>query len=407
MKNNLPTMIDITLAEDQLEGTAAKLSQWLVQPGAAVAAGDPVVELETDKVAMEVCAPEAGRLEKILKQPGDDIEPAMVLGRLVQLGGSLLPEQEQEKEQEQRPESAPSANPATQSDDAITLVGPAVRRLMRDHDLDISLICGTGRGGRVTRTDVMTYLEKRNAGDTQGTRTSGDLVGKRIAHTAMRQSIARYMSESLLHTSPHVTSVFELDMSNIIEHRRWHKKEFSEQGVKLTFTAYFLVACVQAIRAVPQVNARFHQDALELFEQINIGVGTALGDQGLVVPVVKDIQSKSLFEIAEKLQQQTEKARTGKLKPADMQNGTFTISNHGVSGSLLAAPIIINQPQLAILGVGKLQKRVVVCDVDGRDTMVIKPMCYVSLTIDHRALDAFQTNQFLTVLVDTMENWGN
>ena len=286
-------------------------------------------------------------------------------------------------------------------------MGPAVRRLMRDHDLDISLICGTGRGGRVTRTDVMTYLEKRNAEDTQGARPSGDLVGKRIPHTAMRQSIARHMSESLLHTSPHVTSVFELDMSNIIEHRRWHKKEFAEQGVKLTFTAYFLVACVQAIRAVPQVNARFHQDALELFEQINIGVGTALGDQGLVVPVVKDIQSKSLFEIAEKLQQQTEKARTGKLKPADMQNGTFTISNHGVSGSLLAAPIIINQPQVAILGVGKLQKRVVVCDVDGRDTMVIKPMCYISLTIDHRALDAFQTNQFLTVLVDTMENWGN
>jgi 2-oxoglutarate dehydrogenase E2 component (dihydrolipoamide succinyltransferase) len=196
-------------------------------------------------------------------------------------------------------------------------------------------------------------------------------------------------------------------MSNIIEHRRWHKKEFSEQGVKLTFTAYFLLACVQAIRAVPQVNARFYEDALEIFEQINIGVGTARGDQGLVVPVVKDIQSKSLFEIAEKLQQQTEKARTGKLKPADMKNGTFTISNHGVSGSLLAAPIIINQPQVAILGVGKLQKRVVVCDVDGRDQMLIKPMCYISLTIDHRALDAFQTNQFLTVLVNVMENWGS
>ena len=403
MKNNLPTMIDITLAEDQLEGTAAKLSQWLVQPGAAVAAGDPVVELETDKVAMEVCAPDAGRLEEIHKQPGDDIEPTMVLGRLVPLGQPLLPEQGQE----QKPESAPPANTPAQSDDASSLMGPAVRRLMRDHDLNINLICGTGRGGRVTRTDVMTYLEKRNSEDTQGARPSGDLAGKRIPHTSMRQTIAQHMSESLLHTSPHVTSVFELDMSNIIEHRRWHKKEFSEQGVKLTFTAYFLLACVQAIRAVPQVNARFHQDALELFEQINIGVGTALGDQGLVVPVVKDVHSKSLFEIAEKLQQQTEKARTGKLKPADMQNGTFTISNHGVSGSLLAAPIIINQPQVAILGVGKLQKRVVVSEVDGRDQMLIKPMCYISLTIDHRALDAFQTNQFLTVLVNVMENWGS
>ena len=393
MKNNLQTMIDITVAEDQIEGTVAKLSQWLVEIGTAVSAGDPVLELETDKVAMEVCAPEAGRLEAILKQPGDDIEPAMVLGKLLPLDLSV---------QSGAPVSVEPEK--TLAKDASSLLGPAVRRLVRDHDLDISLIPGTGRGGRVTRADVTAFLQNL---DTEVAQSTGKLVGTRIPHTPMRLSIARHMSESLLQTSPHVTSVFELDMSNIIEHRRWHKKEFAEQGVKLTFTAYFLVACVQAINAVPEVNGRFHPDALELFEQINIGVGTALGDKGLVVPVVKDVQSKSLFEVAEKLQQQTEKARTGQLKPGDMQNGTFTISNHGVSGSLLATPIIINQPQLAILGVGKLQKRVVVCDVDGRDTMVIKPMCYVSLTIDHRALDAFQTNQFLTVLVDTMENWGN
>jgi len=222
----------------------------------------------------------------------------------------------------------------------------------------------------------------------------------------MRQSIAKHMVESLLHTAPHVTSVFELDMSNVIEHRRWHKKEFAEQGVNLTFTAYFLAASVAAIQAVPQVNSRFHEDALEVFEQINIGVGTALGDKGLVVPVVEAVQSKTLFEIAEALQSQTEKARSGKLSPADMKNGTFTISNHGVSGSLFATPIIINQPQVAILGVGKLEKRVVVREVDGRDEMVIKPMCYVSLSIDHRALDASQTNQFLSLLVETLERWG-
>lgn len=398
MKNNLQKMIDITLAEEQLEGTAAKLSHWLVEPGTTVAAGDPVLELETDKVAMEVCAPESGRLEEILKQPGDDIEPEMVLGKLLPLQSS--PKQPETVE--------PAATKKRETFvDASTLVGPAVRRLVRDHDVDINLISGTGRGGRVTRADVMAFLQKPSNQHAEVANPKGKLVGQRVPHTPMRQSIARHMTESLLHTSPHVTSVFEVDMSNLIEHRRWYKKEFAEQGVKLTFTAYFLAACVQAIKAVPQVNARFHQDALELFEQINIGVGTALGDQGLVVPVVKDVQSKSLFEIAQRLQEQTEKARTGKLTPADMQNGTFTISNHGVSGSLLAAPIIINQPQVAILGVGKLQKRVVVCDRDGADKMLIKPMCYISLTIDHRALDAYQTNQFLSLLVDVIENWGS
>ena len=412
MKNNLSTLIDICLAEDQLEGTAAKLSQWLVEPGTAVAAGDPVLELETDKVAMEVCAPAAGRLEEILKQPGDDIEPCMVLGKIMPMDRSVPLET-----------NVAETTQAANATDASALLGPAVRRLVRDHEIDINLIAGSGRGGRVTRADVMSFLEKTTESKAESMQTAdtlvgtsvgtsvdnltGNLVGKRIPHTQMRQTIARHMSESLLHTAPHVTSIFELDMSNIIEHRRWHKKEFAEQGVKLTFTAYFLAACVQAIKAVPEVNARFHQDALELFEQINIGVGTALGDQGLVVPVVKNVQSKSLFEIAQKLQEQTEKARSGKLQVADMQNGTFTISNHGVSGSLLAAPIIINQPQVAILGVGKLQKRVVVCDEDGVDKMLIKPMCYISLTIDHRALDAYQTNQFLTLLVDVMENWGN
>jgi len=143
-----------------------------------------------------------------------------------------------------------------------------------------------------------------------------------------------------------------------------------------------------------------------MFDDVNIGVGTALGDAGLVVPVVEQVQEMNLFEISQKLNAQTEKARTGKLRPADMSNGTITISNHGVSGSLFATPIIINQPEVAILGVGKLEKRVVVEEENGVDTMVIKPKCYVSLSIDHRALDAHQTNLFLSEFVNQIENWG-
>ena len=236
---------------------------------------------------------------------------------------------------------------------------------------------------------------------------SRPLKGKLIPHTNMRKSIASHMVKSLLHTAPHVTSVFEMNLSNIIEHRRWHKKEFAELEVNLTFTAYFLGAIVKAARAVPQVNARFHEDALEIFDDINIGVGTALGDAGLIVPVIQQVQSMNLFQIAKALAIQTEKARNGKIKPSDMKNGTFTISNHGVSGSLFAAPIIINQPEVAILGIGKMEKRVCVEEVAGVDTMVIKPMCYVSLSIDHRALDAHQTNLFLSHFVETIENWGN
>jgi 2-oxoglutarate dehydrogenase E2 component (dihydrolipoamide succinyltransferase) len=314
-------------------------------------------------------------------------------------------------------ESAP-VEPAIESDDSARhLVGPAVRRLLKQHSLDIESIGGTGRRGRVTRDDVRNYIANpkprvqaapvvSQSPYTAVQRTARPLAGQMVPHTNMRKAIANHMVESLLHTSPHVTSVFEMNMTNIMAHRRWHKKEFADLGVKLTFTAYFLSAMAKAVKAVPQTNARFHDDALEIFDDVNIGVGTALGDAGLVVPVVQQVQAMNLFEISKALNAQTEKARNGKLKPSDMKNGTITISNHGVSGSLFAAPIIINQPEVAILGIGKLEKRVVVEEVAGVDTMVIKPMCYVSLSIDHRALDAHQTNMFLAEFVQSIEQWG-
>jgi len=153
------------------------------------------------------------------------------------------------------------------------------------------------------------------------------------------------------------------------------------------------------------INSQLHKDTIEVFEHINIGIGTAINDDGLIVPVLKNCQNRDLFSIAKELTLLTNKARSNKLKPSDVQAGTFTISNHGVSGSLIATPIIINQPQSAILGVGKMEKRVVVREFDGEDVMVIKPMCYVTLTIDHRVLDAQQCNQFLSVFVEVLENW--
>ena len=153
------------------------------------------------------------------------------------------------------------------------------------------------------------------------------------------------------------------------------------------------------------MNSKWHHDAIEIFSDINIGVGTALGNKGLIVPVIRSVQERNLFGVAKSLQDMIERARTNKLKPEDVNGGTFTISNHGVSGSLIATPIIINQPQSAILGVGKLEKRVVVQSISGQDVIAIKPMAFVSLTIDHRVLDGHQTNTWLTQFISTLENW--
>jgi 2-oxoglutarate dehydrogenase E2 component (dihydrolipoamide succinyltransferase) len=257
---------------------------------------------------------------------------------------------------------------------------------VRESGIDPSALTGSGRGGRLTRADVAAALERRGG-------------PRLIPHDRMRRQIAEHMSRSVT-IAPHVTAVFEADFSAIIAHRQAHKAE-----APLTYTAYFVAAAATAMAAAPGVNSRWHADHLELFDEVNIGVGVALGEEGLIVPVIHRAQSLSLFEIARALADLTKRARASKLSPADVQGGTFSISNHGVSGSLVAAPIIINQPQSAILGIGKLEKRVVVREVGGVDAIQIRPMAYVSLTIDHRVIDAVQTNAWLAKFVQTLECW--
>ncbi|GAB3480232.1 dihydrolipoamide acetyltransferase family protein [Marinomonas epiphytica] len=412
-------VMEILLPEGTLEGTAATLSTWLVAEGEKVQKDAPLLELETDKVTMEVCAETDGVVGKLLAQSGDNVNAETVFGYL-DCGAqtSVLGAASTSKTLSADPELEPfneQAKAVQESRSKRELVGPAVRRLLREHHLDITLIPGTGKGGRVTRNDVLTHLDTSQPLNESNlisknidvcTKASDGLRSKQVPHTAMRKKIASHMVESLLHTSPHVTSVFEMDMSRIIEHRNMCKIGFEEAGAKLTFTAYFLVASAKAMKEVPDINSRFYDDHLEIFEDVNIGIGTALGNDGVIVPVVKQVQEMSLFNVASALQSQTEKARQGKLTAADMKDGTFTISNHGVSGSLFATPIIINQPQVAILGIGKLEKRAVVEEVNGEDTVVIRPKCYVSLSIDHRALDAYQTNLFLSHFVHAIEHWG-
>jgi 2-oxoglutarate dehydrogenase E2 component (dihydrolipoamide succinyltransferase) len=220
----------------------------------------------------------------------------------------------------------------------------------------------------------------------------------------MRLRIAENMLNSVTQ-APHVTAVFECDFSAIIAHRARHKDAWARQGVKLTYTAYLVAAAAEAMKVAPAINSRWHADWLEIFDDINVGVGTALGNKGLIVPVLRQVQRLSLQGVAAGLEELVERARAEKLTGKDVSGGTFTISNHGVSGSLFASPIIINQPQSAILGVGKLEKRVVVREVGGADTIQIRPMAYVSLTIDHRVVDGHQTNAWLTRFVELIESW--
>jgi len=180
---------------------------------------------------------------------------------------------------------------------------------------------------------------------------------------------------------------------------------FEHRGAPLTFTVYFLAATVKAIRAVPEANSRWTDSALDIYDDINIGVATALEGTGLVVPVLRNVESLELFGIAHGLNRLVTAARDGKLAPADVRGGTFTLSNHGVSGSLLAAPIVINQPQSAILGVGKLEKRPVVVERGDEEQIVVRPRCYVTLTIDHRVMDGHQANRFLRTFVSALEAW--
>jgi 2-oxoglutarate dehydrogenase E2 component (dihydrolipoamide succinyltransferase) len=257
------------------------------------------------------------------------------------------------------------------------------------------------KGERLTREDIQAFVDARAAA-ASGPAPAGVT---RVPHDSMRKRIAEHLSQSV-RVAPHVTAVFEADFSAIIAHRTAHKAAFEKAGANLTFTAYFVAACVAAMKVAPAVNGRWFDDRIEIYDDVNIGIGTALGEKGLIVPVIHKAQTLPLLDIAKSLTDLTERARAGKLSPADVRDGTFSISNHGVSGSLIASPIIINQPQSAILGVGKLEKRAVVRESGGTDKIEIRPMAYVSLTIDHRVIDAFQTNAWLTRFVETLETWG-
>ena len=228
-----------------------------------------------------------------------------------------------------------------------------------------------------------------------------------IKHTVIRKQIAEHMVMSK-HTSPHVLTVMEADMSKVIAHRAVNKGIFARDGVNLTFTAYFMMAIVAGLKNHPMANSSWTDEGILVHKTINLGMATSLGEEGLIVPVIRNADNLSLLAMARSVNDLANRARTKKLQPDEVKGGTFTLTNHGISGSLFAFPVI-NQPQCGILGVGAMQKRVVVIPADGGtrdDAIAIRPMVYLSFVFDHRILDGASADNFLMKVKETLENWA-
>jgi pyruvate/2-oxoglutarate dehydrogenase complex dihydrolipoamide acyltransferase (E2) component len=459
------------LGESVVEGT---IGRWLVQVGDTVEQYAPLLEVSTDKVDTEVPAPTAGVVLKLYHPEGTTLHAGTVLAAIGQPGEAVsdaparvdlhaVAETAAAEPASQPVAAAPTqpAQPAQPESRDLGRISPVVARMASEHNIDLQRVTGTGREGRITKQDVLAYIETRGNAlaepalaaasadqelppwEQPGTgdlfKPTDDLplatsapaapapaaparpavqpaapalsVGgdqQLLPHTRLRKLIAEHMLASR-RTSPHVTTVMEADMSAVVAHRMGHKAEFAAKGVALTFTAYFVQAIVAALKAVPQANAVYREDGLLLKRRYHIGMATAI-DDGLVVPVIRDADELSLLGLARVVNDLAQRARAGQLKPDEIQGSTFTITNHGVGNSLFAMPII-NQPNVGILGVGAIQKRPVVIsrghpvEPSAEDYLAIRPMVYLSFTFDHRVLDGASGDAFVGTVKGVLEEW--
>lgn len=380
------------------------VTKWLKQEGDSVNELEALLEVNTDKVDTEIPAPATGTVLKIIAQEG---VPAKV-GELLAIIGkpgeavdvSSAPVVIGSKVEGQRSEPKPSTfdpRPSTE----LGFISPVVARIAAEHSVDLSQVNGTGLNGRITKNDVLSHVAgpKSNVKPLNLTPVTA-APGTLIKHTTIRRQIAAHMVESK-HTSPHVLTVMEADMSRAAKHRSANKAAFERDGVNLTFTAYFMMAIVAGLKAYPQTNSSWTEEGLLVHKNVNLGMAVSLGEDGLIVPVIKKAEDFSLLAMARSVNDLANRARTKKLQPDEVKGGTFTLTNHGVSGSLFAFPVI-NQPQAGILGIGAMQKRVVVID----DAIAIRPMVYLSFVFDHRILDGASADWFLAKIKETLENWA-
>ena len=405
------------LGEGIIEATIA---QWLKEEGDPVAQYEALLEIETDKVTTEATAEGAGTLLKIFVPAGETVPVGTLLAFVGAPGEAVEGDAQTETAvPAPPPPSTPgptSARPGhTNGQPAAPSrytgrISPVVSRIAAENDVNLDLVTGTGLDGRITKRDILAYVENRQLPivNRQLPAEAGPVVVEKRAPapvsgevqplTAMRRSIAEHMVRSK-QTSPHVTTVFEFDFTAVATHRAAHKEQFARDNARLTFTAYLVAATVAALKEHPLVNSSWRDDGILLHRDIHLGMATAL-DEGLIVPVIKHADSLNLLGLARTINDLADRARQKQLRPDEIQGGTFTITNHGVSGSLFATPII-NQPQCGILGVGKIEKRVKVVN----DALAIRPLAYVSFTFDHRILDGASADYFVAAIKDKIENW--
>jgi 2-oxoglutarate dehydrogenase dihydrolipoamide succinyltransferase (E2 component) len=424
------------LGESVVEGTITK---WLKVVGDPVEEYEALLEVNTDKVDTEVPSPASGVVLARLVDEGAVVRAGTLLAWIGASGEQLpgevaLAEEEafasigenlqapQAKLQEGAEASYPAPGERRERGE-LGFISPVVKRIAAEYSIDLYQVQGTGEGGRITKKDVLAYIEAGQPGVSTPRSASGiaplpaaptpavpaakeaEILEEVIRLTPVRRAIAEHMVLSK-HTSPHVTTVMEADLSRIVAHRQANKAAFERDGANLTFTVYFAAAAVQALKAYPLVNSSWSEQGILLHRQVNLGMATSLGEEGLIVPVIKQAETLSLLGLARAINDLATRARAKKLQPDEVKGGTFTITNHGITGSLFATPVI-NQPQCAILGIGAIQKRaVVISDEALGDVIAIRPMAYLSLTFDHRILDGAAGDNYLGKVVELLEKWS-
>jgi len=363
------------LGESIAEGTVVK---WLVPVGGMIEKDQSLLEVETEKVALEIPSPATGVLSEIIVKEGETVLVGTLLARIDstpssevinRVGGTVVRPMESASEGEDR-------------------YSPAVRQLAKEHGVDLAQVKGTGAGGRVTKKDVQDFMARSGAPAKTTTAIGEQSMGEELLpFTPMRKTIADRMVRSR-QTSAHVTTFFEADFSGIAKFR---------ESRSLTYLPFVIRAVTRAIREVPIVNSAWGEQGIIIKKDIHVGIATAL-EEGLLVPVVRHADRKGLTQLAKEVADLAERARSKKLTPEEVQGGTFTITNHGGFGSLFSTPII-HQPQIAILGVGAIQKRAVAID----EAIAIRPMGYLSLSFDHRVIDGATADQFMAKVRDYLE----
>jgi 2-oxoglutarate dehydrogenase E2 component (dihydrolipoamide succinyltransferase) len=406
------------LGESVVEGT---IGAWRKQVGDAVEEFEPLLEVITDKVETEVPSPASGVVLEIRVQEGETVP----VGQVIAVIGTAAeaPEAAQPIEQD-LPLSGLPAQPSAEARESgpderpsgWSYHTPVVARIAAAHGVDLSQVPGTGRQGRITKKDILAYLERQEAGEVPApvplappsagpeTLPPPGTRDEQVPLSRMRQAIIHHMRQSK-DTAAHVTTFWEADLSRVVAFRAAHKAQFAAEGINLTYLPFFVEAAVAGLKAYPMLNAVLVEDKLVYKRDIHIGIAVDLGEEGLIVPVIRDADQKSLRGLATAIADLAGRARAGTLQPDEVQGGTFTLTNHGAIGSLAATPII-PMPQVGILGVGAIQKRPVVLESEEGEAIGIRPMVYLSLSFDHRVVDGATADRFMASAKAHLEKVG-